>query len=124
MASTAKSTKKPSKRRWSQHVTETSDALDIASGTLAGDDPKTIAHDLKVDAESSTRRKSNPFRSAMSMLSFFINRAGRTLPAKRKATLEAAKGELRREFGRDDAPTPKDKPKKKRAPKKKATRKR
>jgi len=89
------------KKRWSQHVTETSDALDIEEGTFSRDDPKAIARELKHDAETSKRRKSSPYRSAMSMLTFFINRAGKNLPAKRKKTLEAAKDELRREFGRE-----------------------
>lgn len=90
------------KRRWSQHVTETSHALDIEEGTFAQDDPKKIAQDLKRDAERSHDRKSSPYRSAMSMLTFFINRAGRQLPAKRKKTLEQAKVELRRAFGVED----------------------
>lgn len=81
---------------------ETSDALDIETGTFAQDDPKKIARDLKADAEHSHRRKSSPYRSAMSMLTFFINRAGRNLPAKRKKTLEQAKVELRRAFGVED----------------------
>lgn len=92
----------PTTRRWSQHVTQESDALDIEGGTFAQDDPKKIAHDLKRDAERSHRRKSSPYRSAMSMLTFFINRAGRGLPAKRKQTLEQAKDELRRAFGVED----------------------
>jgi hypothetical protein len=90
------------KRRWSHHVTETSDALDIEQGTFSQDDPKKIARELKRDAERSHRRKSSPYRSAMSMLTFFINRAGRRLPAKRKKTLEQAKVELRKAFGVDD----------------------
>ena len=90
------------KRRWSQHVTETSNALDIEHGTFAQDDPKQIARDLKRDAERSHRRKSSPYRSAMSMLTFFINRAGRGLSAKRRKTLEQAKDELRKEFGKED----------------------
>ncbi|HZO95075.1 MAG TPA: DUF3175 domain-containing protein [Candidatus Baltobacteraceae bacterium] len=89
------------KRRWSQHVTETSDALDIEGGTFAQHDPKKIARDLKHDAEASHRRKSSPYRSAMSMLTFFINRAGRNLPEKQKKTLEQAKDELRKQFGRE-----------------------
>ncbi len=97
-----KAAKKPTKRRWSQHVAETSDALDIRKGTFANDDPKTIAGELKHAAETSTGRKSNPFRSAMSMLVFFINRAGRNESAERQVTLEAAKGELRQAFGRDE----------------------
>jgi Protein of unknown function (DUF3175) len=93
----------PKLSRWSQHVTETSDALDIDRGTFAQDDPKAIARDLKRDAERSHRRKSSPYRSAMSMLTFYINRAGRKLPARRKKTLEAAKTELRKAFGVDSA---------------------
>lgn len=83
-------------KRWSAHVTETSDALDIPGGTFAKDDPKQIARELLHDAERSKRRKAgSPFRSAMSMLTFFINRAGKNLPAKRKRVLEQAKDELR-----------------------------
>ena len=84
-------------------MTETSNALDIREGTFALDDPKAIARELKKDAERSDRRKSEPYRSAMSMLTFFINRAGKNLPAKRKKILEQAKGELRAEFGREPA---------------------
>ncbi|MGD1065593.1 MAG: DUF3175 domain-containing protein [Vulcanimicrobiaceae bacterium] len=90
-------------KRWSQHVTETSDALDIREGTFALDDPKAIARELKRDAERSERRKSSPYRSAMSMLTFYLNRAGKHLPAHRKQILEQAKDELRREFGRPPA---------------------
>jgi hypothetical protein len=90
-------------KKWSQHVTETSDALDIGSGTFAKDDPKAIARELKRDAEKSRRRKSSPYRSAMSMLTFFINRAGKNLPARRKRILEDAKDELRAEFGKPPA---------------------
>ncbi len=92
----------PTKRRWSKHVTETSDALDIKSGTFAQDDPKAIARELKRDAEKSHRRKSSPYRSAMSMLTFFMNRAGKNLPKRRKQTLEEAKHELRKAFGVED----------------------
>ncbi len=92
----------PTKRRWSRHVTQTSDALDIRGGTFAQDDPKAIARELKRDAEKSHRRKSSPYRSAMSMLTFFINRAGKNLPKRRKQTLEEAKLELRRAFGVED----------------------
>jgi hypothetical protein len=90
-------------KRWSQHVTETSDALDIRAGTFALDDPKAIARELKRDAEGSERRKSSPYRSAMSMLTFYLNRAGKHLSAPRKQILEQAKDELRREFGRPPA---------------------
>lgn len=86
--------------RWSQRVTETSNALDLEPGVFALDDPKEIALSLKRSAEASSRRKADPFRSAMSMLNFYINRAGRNLPAERRARLEAAKEELRVLFGR------------------------
>jgi hypothetical protein len=87
------------KKYWSARVTQTSDALDIPGGTFAKDDPKAIAHELERDAETSTRRKSSPYRSAMSMLTFYINRAGKNLPAARKKILEDAKQVLREEFG-------------------------
>lgn len=83
------------KRRWSQHVTETSDALDLEGGVFKKGDPKAIARSLKRSAEHSDRRKADPFRSAMSMLVFYMNRAGHNLSARRKKTLEAAKDELR-----------------------------
>jgi len=86
--------------RWSQRVGETSDALDLETGVFAKDDPREIARSLKRSAERSRRRKSEPFRSAMSMLTFYINRAGKQLPAKQRARLEAAKCELRELFGR------------------------
>ena len=82
-------------RRWSQHVTEHSNALDLQPNVFANDDPAAIARSLKKSAEHSDRRKSDPFRSAMSMLSFYINRAGSKLSKRRRATLEAAKDELR-----------------------------
>jgi hypothetical protein len=87
-------------RRWSQHVTETSNALDLEPGVFTLDDPRAIARSLKRSAEQSQRRKAAPFRSAMSMLVFYINRAGRTLPASRRRTLEDAKDQLRDLFGR------------------------
>lgn len=82
-------------QRWSQRVTQTSSALDLEPGVFIMDDPRAIARSLKRSADRSQRRKSDPFRSAMSMLNFYINRAGRGLPEQRKATLEAAKDELR-----------------------------
>ena len=96
---------KTTKRRWSQRVTATSDALDLESGVFAGRDPKKIARSLKRSAEASDRRKSDPFRSAMSMLNFYINRAGRTLPAAQHRRLEAAKDELRALYDRPRAGT-------------------
>ncbi len=100
-AANKRARKAPSKRRWSQRVTETSDALDLEGGVFSQRSPKQIAASLKRSAERSKRRKTDPYRSAMSMLTFYINRAGRQLPASRKRTLEKAKGELRAAFGRD-----------------------
>jgi hypothetical protein len=94
-------TKRAKTKRWSQHVTETSDALDLRHDVFTLRDPRAIARSLKRSAERSTRRKSDPYRSAMSMLTFYINRAGKALPKTRRATLERAKAELRREFGRE-----------------------
>lgn len=88
------------KHRWSKHVNETSDAMDIKHGIFAKEDPAEIARSLKHSAESSKRRKSSPFRSAMSMLNFYINRGGKNLPARQRSHLEAAKDELRDLFGR------------------------
>jgi hypothetical protein len=87
-------------RYWSAAVMQKSDALDIEPGTFAADDPREVALSLKRSAEASTRRKSPPYRSAMSMLTFFINRAGRNLPEQRRRILEKAKDELRRVFGK------------------------
>ncbi|SHE89295.1 Protein of unknown function [Microbulbifer donghaiensis] len=90
-------------KRWSQRVTETSDALDLEPGVFTLRDPRAIARSLKRSAERSERRKSDPFRSAMSMLTFYINRAGRNLPADQRRRLEAAKQELRKLFDRAPA---------------------
>ena len=92
----------PSKgARWSQRVTENSDALDLEPRVFTWKDPRRIARSLKRSAERSTRRKGSPLQSAMSMLNFYINRAGRKLPATRKRVLERAKDELRRLYHRD-----------------------
>lgn len=88
-------------RKWSAEVTEKSDSLTLDDGVFESDDPEKIAASLKRSAEKSHRRKSEPFRSAMSMLTFYINRAGKNLPASQKKVLEQAKVELRKEFGRD-----------------------
>jgi hypothetical protein len=88
------------KTRWSQHVTDTSNALDLDPGVFTWHDPRQIALSLKNSAERSQRRKTDPFRSAMSMLTFYINRAGHQLPAEQRACLEAAKDELRLLFGK------------------------
>ena len=89
------------RRRWSAEVTKHSDALDLDKGVFAQRDPKKIAASLKRSAEASGRRKSSPFRSALSMLTFYINRAGKNLPATRRRILKRAKDELRRQFGRE-----------------------
>jgi hypothetical protein len=88
------------RRRWSQAVTARSNALDLEPGVFTWKDPRRIARSLKRSAEASVRRKADPFRSAMSMLTFYMNRAGRNLSAERRRTLERAKDELRRLFGR------------------------
>jgi len=87
--------KRTQRKRWSQGVTRDSNALDLESGVLAQDDPKKIARSLARSAQRSRRRKTSPFRSAMSMLTFYINRAGKKLPAERRRVLESAKDELR-----------------------------
>src|SRR5436309_11198888 len=96
-----KSSAKRGGRRWSKHVTETSDALDLQGGVFTLRDPKKIAASLKRSAEHSKRRKANPYRSALSMLTFYLNRAGKNLPASRRKVLDRAKDELRTQFGKD-----------------------
>ena len=88
------------KRRWSQRVTERSDALDLEPKVFTQSDPRSIARSLKRSAERSRRRKSDPYRSAMSMLTFYINRAGKSLPGTQLRRLESAKDELRKLFNR------------------------
>ncbi len=88
-------------RRWTRHVTETSNALDLDQRVFTWDDPRRIARSLKRSAERSRRRKSSAYRSAMSMLTFYINRAGKDLPRKQRTNLEAAKDELRALYGRE-----------------------
>ncbi|MGV6874180.1 DUF3175 domain-containing protein [Pseudochelatococcus sp. B33] len=87
--------------KWSGEVTRHSDALDLEEGIFQSDDPERIAASLKRSAEQSGRRKAEPFRSAMSMLTFYINRAGSNLSEGRRKVLEKAKNALRRQFGRD-----------------------
>ncbi|WP_042119879.1 DUF3175 domain-containing protein [Rhizobium etli] len=89
-----------SKKKWSQDVTEHSNAMDLKEGVFKSDDPKKIARSIKHSAEHSDRRRSSPFRAAMSMLTFYINRAGEQLSKKRRGTLEKTKDELRKDFGR------------------------
>jgi predicted RNA-binding protein with RPS1 domain len=94
---------KKSKRnkRWSARVTQQSNALDLEPKVFRSRSSRKIALSLKRSAERSKRRKAKPYQSAMSMLNFYINRAGKNLPKSRKRTLESAKDELRRVFGRD-----------------------
>lgn len=87
-------------KRWSQRVTEKSNALDLEEGVFAKDNPRDIARSLKRSAERSRRRKADPFRSAMSMLSFYINRAGKQLSQTKLKRLQSAKEELRELYGR------------------------
>lgn len=88
------------KNYWSDYVTKHSFALDLESGVFTWDDPAKIAVSLKASAENSLRRKGTPFQSAMSMLNFYLNRAGRNLKPERKKILEQAKVELRKLFYR------------------------
>ena len=86
---------------WSQRVTEKSDALTLEPKVFSGNDARAMARSLKRSAETSHRRKSSPYRSAMSMLTFYLNRAGKKLPKRRVQVLEKAKGELRALFHRE-----------------------
>ena len=88
-------------KRWSGEVTRRSNALDLEEGVFTHRDPHEVALSLKRSAEASERRKSSPYRSAMSMLTFYINRAGKDLSDRQKRVLERAKDELRKVFGRD-----------------------
>lgn len=96
-----KAVKKGSSKRWSQRVTRASDALDLKRGVFTLKDPKRIAASLKRSAERSSRRKAGAYRSALSMLTFYVNRAGKTLPKTQRDRLERAKGELKRAFGKE-----------------------
>jgi Protein of unknown function (DUF3175) len=88
-----------STKKWSGEVTKDSDALDLEKGVFTSDSPEQIAKSLRHSAESSHRRKADPFRSALSMLTFYINRAGKNLSTSRRRTLTAAKDKLRQLFG-------------------------
>ncbi|MCP3373397.1 DUF3175 domain-containing protein [Bradyrhizobium cajani] len=95
-----KSTKRAAPKRWSLRVTNESDALDLKRGVFKQTSAKKIAVSLKRSAEHSSRRKAGAYRSALSMLTFYINRAGKTLPKTQRARLERAKVELKRAFGK------------------------
>ena len=104
-ATKKRTTKKRSapKKKWSRKVTEHSNALDLEGGVFKKKDPKKIAQSLKRSAEHSKRKKASSFQSAMSMLNFYINRAGRGLSKKERAPLEKAKGELRKLFHKEES---------------------
>lgn len=87
-------------KKWSQQINRSSDALDLEKGVFLQEDPRAIARSLKDSAERSERRKADPYRSAMSMLTFYVNRAGRQLSDDQRRRLEQAKDELRELFGR------------------------
>lgn len=93
--------RKQTSKRWSARVTKHSNALDLEPRVFRSRRPREIAFSLKRSAEHSKRRKAEPYQSAMSMLNFYINRAGKNLPTSRKRTLERAKDELRDVFGRN-----------------------
>jgi hypothetical protein len=88
------------RKKWSADVTRHSDALDLEPHIFESDDPKKIADSVKRSAEHSHRRKASPFQSAMSMLTFYLNRAGKNLPEAKKKVIEQAKDELRKDFDR------------------------
>src|SRR5882757_5224336 len=100
-AARKRSSKKASPKRWSQRVTKESDALDLKQGVFKLTSAKKIAASLKRSAEHSSRRKSGAYRSALSMLTFYINRAGKRLPKTQRERLQRAKGELKRQFGKE-----------------------
>lgn len=106
MAARAKKTAPQKKNRWSGKVTRESHALALEDGVFRKGSARAVAQSLKRSAEHSRQRKSSPYRSAMSMLTFYINRAGADLPVSRKRVLENAKDELRRLFGKQEKPSP------------------
>src|ERR1700757_2339969 len=100
-SSTRKTARKVAPKRWSQQVTRESDALDLKHGVFKQTSAKKIAASLKRSAERSTRRKAGAYRSALSMLVFYINRAGKTLPKTQRDRLQRAKTELKHQFGKE-----------------------
>lgn len=103
MAARLSAVAEPTNRKWSARVTRKSHALSLDEGVFSRRSPRAIAQSLKRSAERSRARKSSSYRSAMSMLTFYINRGGSGLSASRRRTLEAAKGELRELFGKRKA---------------------
>lgn len=110
--SAKRTTRRSSARKWSARVTQTSDALTLEDGVFKHSDPREIALSLKRSADSSKRRKATPFQSAMSMLTFYINRAGTGLGSTERKRLDRAKDELREIYGREEAPASKQAAKK------------
>ncbi len=102
MAKTSETVKKTKKRKWSANVSKHSDALDLENNIFKSGSAEKVAQSLKRSAEKSKRKKGTPYQSAMSMLNFYINRAGKGLSARRKSTLENAKKKLRQLFHRDE----------------------
>src|SRR5436305_12790942 len=100
-AGTRKTARKTTPKRWSQRVTRESDALDLDRGVFKQTSAKKIAASLKRSAERSSRRKAGAYRSALSMLTFYVNRAGKNLPKTQRTRLERAKTELKHQFGRE-----------------------
>src|ERR1700761_6722399 len=100
-SSTRKTERKAAPKHWSQRVTRESDALDLKHGVFKQTSARKIAASLKRSAERSSRRKSGAYRSALSMLIFYMNRAGRKLPKTQRERLERAKHELKRQFGKE-----------------------
>ena len=100
MPARKKSTTRQGSNRWSAEVTRHSNALDLEPGVFTWKDPARIAASLERSAATSRRRKAGPYRSALSMLTFYINRAGKTLPKTQRGRLERAKQELKRQFGK------------------------
>ena len=88
-------------RKWSAKVTATSDAMTLKKGIFQSDDPKKIARSVKRSSTNSRRRKAGAYRSAVSMISFYENRGGKNLSAAKRRTLQRAKAELKKEFGRE-----------------------
>ena len=102
MATTKTPKKKTTTKKWSKEVTEHSDAMDLEKDVFKQKDPKKIAESVKRSAEKSNRKKAGPFQSAMSMINFYENRAGKNLSASQKKVLDKSKEELRKLFGREE----------------------
>jgi len=102
-----RTTAKRAPRKWSARVMQRSDALNLEGGIFKSQQPDKIARSLKRSAEKSKRRKGTPCQSAMSMLNFYINRAGKNLPQRQKSILERTRNKLRRLFGRPERPAKK-----------------